>query len=230
MTGDSIPYALCRDNLMLSLFMASLLGIAYIMLCDGNSIVERLKNIFYYTNSGTPYNTRTGISRFGNFLLHFNTILYCTITVTGYMQRCNMIADGEHLLFSVFFATLFLLMLLTKVAIYYIVNITLFTGKQADEWNRTILFTNQISGFLMLPITTTLILYPQTNHVIFWGYIILISVIYIYTLSIRCFNIIFNKSFYFLDIFLYLCAIELVPFALLWQATHQTNLFLMIKF
>ena len=230
MTAESIPYALGTDNLILSLFMASLLSMAYLFQRDGSSIVERVKNIFYYTSSATPYNTRTAISSCGNVILYCNTILYGSIIATGYVLRYNKSDEEGGYRFILSFALLFTLTQLFKLIIYNIVNRVLFNEKQAREWNSIFLFTNQIVGFLILPIAALLILYPQIHSLIFWPSIAIASIIYLYILSIRCFNIIFNKSFYFLDIFLYLCAIEFVPFVILWHVIYRTNLFLMINF
>lgn len=231
MSGTPIPYSIGQDNLILSLFIASLLGGAYVLLRDGASIVERLKKMFYYKGQAVPYNSRAGISTAGNNILYLLLILYSTIIIFGYLQQSGKLQsiESSYIPFAVF-AAISTLFVAAKGVIYEFINNVLFSQEQAREWRESYFFTLQLLSFALLPLVATVILVPSLNNIIFNAYIIIIGIIYLIMLFIRCFNIIFNEKSYFLDIFLYLCAIELLPLCLMWQVIHQTYLFLIINF
>lgn len=231
MSGTPIPYSIGCDNFILSLFIAGLLGGAYVLLRDGGAIVERVKRMFYYKGQATPYNARIGISRTGNTILYILLIIYSTIIIFGYLQqRGQLHTFGASYIPFTIFAAMMLVMLVLKRAVYDIVNIVLFSSAQAREWRESYFFTLKLLPFTLLPLVTTIILAPTISSIIFTAYLLIVGIMWLIMLFIRCFNIIFNEKSYFLDIFLYLCAIELLPLGLMWRAIHQTNLFLIIKF
>ena len=230
MTGEPIPYSIGSDNIILSLFVLSLLMMAYTLMRDGGSIVERIKSMFYYKGQSIPFNTRAGISKTGSFTLYASAVLYASIITFGHLQRGAPDEEKGNLVVFVVVILLFLLFLAAKFLIYEFINRVLFSEKQADEWTLSYFFTIKLSGILLLPLAATLILLPAVFNTFVWAYLAIVGVMYFIVLSLRCFNIIFYKSFYFLDIFLYLCAIELLPLFPLWQVLQQTNQFLMIKF
>lgn len=230
MTGEQIPYFIGNDNVILTLYILSLLAGAYTLMRDGSSIVERIKSMFYYSGQSTPYNNRTGISKTGSFTLYTNTILYATIITFAHLQESIPAEERGNITLFVAIALVFIIFLAIKYIIYEIINRILFSEKQAGEWSLSYFFTIKISCILLLPLATAPILLPTLSNTIVWGYLIVIGTIYTIMLSLRCFNIIFTETFYFLDIFLYLCEIELLPLILLWHAIENTNLFLMIKF
>ncbi len=231
MIGTPIPYSIGCDNFILSLFIASLLGSAYVLLRDGSSIVERLKKMFYYKGQAVPYNSRAGISRTSNYILYILFIFCSTIMIFGYLQLNGKLQAFEtsYIPFAIF-AAISTLFLAAKGIVYEIVNRILFSQEQAREWRESYFFTLLLTSFALLPLVTLVILLPSLNNILFNGYLLIIGIIYLIMLFIRCFNIIFNEKSYFLDIFLYLCAIELLPLGFMWQTIHQTYLFLIIKF
>lgn len=231
MTGAPIPYSLGTDNLVLLLFVLSLLGGAYVSVFYGSSITERIKNMFYYSGQAIPYNTRTDIGGLGNVILYAMVIFYSSITTMGYLKQMGRLHDttSAHIQLLTL-SVIFLLYLPLKRFMYDIVNKILFTKEQAKEWRESYFFTIQLTGFMLLPIAAALILLPHTPHIIYYIYMAIVGIIYLSMLFTRCFNIIFKDNCFFLDIFLYLCAIELAPLALIWRTIDVTNLYKIINF
>ncbi len=231
MSGTPIPYSIGCDNFILSLFIAGLLGGAYVLLRDGAAIVERIKKMFYYKGQAVAYNSRTAMSRTGSTILYILLIIYSTIIIFGYLQQIGQLHTfgASYIPFTIY-AAMILAMLAVKRVVYDIVNNILFSATQAREWRESYFFTLQLLPFALLPLVATIILAPPISSIIFTVYLLFVSIMCLIMLFIRCFNIIFNEKSYFLDIFLYLCAIELLPLGLMWRAIHQTNLFLIIKF
>lgn len=230
MTGEPVPYSIYNDNTILVLYVLSLLMGAYTLMRDGGSILERIKFMLYYSGQSTPYNTRAGISKTGSFTLYTNTILYSTIITFVYMQRALSNEDRGNLIMFAAIVLLYIIFLAIKFIVYETVNRTLFSAKQAHEWSLSYFFTIKTASILLMPLVSALILLPTLSDTFVKIYLAIVGIMFFIVLSLRCFNIIFSKSFYFLDIFLYLCGIELLPLIPLWQVMQRTNLFLMIKF
>lgn len=231
MTGESIPYCISNDNYILLLFILSLIGCTYVSAFNANNIVEKIKNMFYYTGENIPYNTRANIGPVGNTILYTQFILYSAIIGMWYMTQSGKLRDaGEpYIVFTILFL-LFLLYLPIKGIIYAIVNRILFSPQQAKEWHDSYFFTIQLTGIILLPLATMLIILPSVCSIVFYCYLTFVAIIYIIMLFIRCHNIIFKENCYYIDIFLYLCAIEFAPIGLVWRIINETNLFKLIKF
>ena len=230
MTGEPVPYSIYNDNTILVLYVLSLLMGAYTLMRDGGGILERIKFMLYYSGQSTPYNTRAGISKTGSFTLYTNTILYSTIITFVYMQKALSNEDRGNLIMFAAIVLLYIIFLAIKFIVYETVNRTLFSAKQAHEWSLSYFFTIKTASILLMPLVSALILLPTLSDTFVRIYLAIVGIMFFIVLSLRCFNIIFSKTFYFLDIFLYLCAIEVLPLIPLWQVMQRTNLFLMIKF
>ncbi|MBR5335242.1 MAG: DUF4271 domain-containing protein [Bacteroidaceae bacterium] len=230
MTGEPVPYSIYNDNTILVLYVLSLIMGAYTLMRDGGSILERIKFMLYYSGQSTPYNTRAGISKTGSFTLYANTILYSTIITFVYLQKALSNEDRGNLIMFAAIVLLYIIFLAIKFIVYETVNRTLFSAKQAHEWSLSYFFTIKTASILLMPLASALILLPTLSDTFVRIYLAIVGIMFFIVLSLRCFNIIFSKTFYFLDIFLYLCAIELLPLIPLWQVMQRTNLFLMIKF
>ncbi len=229
MTGTPVPYYIGNDNVYLLLYLMNILGMAFLFLANGGAIAERIKGMFYYGKQ--KFDKRYKMSGMENTLLYAQNILFFTITSLAYLQhRGELPLHHKSYIYIISFGVLFSLFLLVKRIAYDIVNLTLFTNKQASEWRESYFFTIQLTGFLLFPLVTAIIFLPGTSPIIYGCYIAFITITYLYMLFTRCFNIIFTKKSAVFNIFLYLCAIELLPLAFLGKAVLAMNSFLTIKF
>ena len=87
MTSAPAPYSMTTDNVIMLLFILNIIGIAYVILLNGPSIVERMKELLYYRHNSTPFNDRTHITRICNALMYAQTIFYlAVITMCAMME------------------------------------------------------------------------------------------------------------------------------------------------
>lgn len=229
MIGTPIPYHIGNDNLFLSLYLINILVVAFMFLANGEAIAERIKGMFYYGKQG--FDKRHRISGLSNILLYTQNILFFTIITLDFLlyNRESSLCHASYI-YIITFGIIFLLFLIVKRIVYDIVNIVLFTSKQAKEWRESYFFTIQLTGFMLFPLVTAIIFIPETPPLVFQCYAALVLFIYLYMLFVRCFNIIFTQKRDVFNIFLYLCAIELLPLAVLGKAILAMNSILTIKF
>ena len=230
MTGTPAPYSMLNDNVIMTLFILNIVGVSYVFLMNGASILERIKCMFYYESKSTPFNDRTHITKICNLLLYSQTIFYAAIVTVGYLQSCGAIEkDSNNTLFLGAYALFTAITILARRAGYDIVNNIMFSKKDADEWRDLYFFTVKLAGFALTPAVIAFLFFPGIHYHYVKIYIILILTAYIYTVTNGLIRIIFKKRRNYLDIFLYLCALEFLPIALVWKLVLQLNEFITTK-
>lgn len=229
MTSTPVPYNITNDNVIMLLFIVNIIGMAYVLMMNGTSIMERAKGIFYYQRNSTPFNDRTHITKICNALMYAQTIFYLTIITLAELQKGGLMLSGNALIYTGAFAIFFILVLLAKKWIYDLVNNILYTKKEAEEFREIYFFTIKILGFVLAPAAIALLFIPalSVNSVNF--YLLLTLAAYIYTMINGLFRIIFTKKGNYLEIFLYLCALEFLPIAMVWKSVLQLSEFITIK-
>ncbi|MBQ8735079.1 MAG: DUF4271 domain-containing protein [Bacteroidaceae bacterium] len=231
MTGSPIPYFFGNDNLLQLLFLLDILGIAYVFVLNGNSILQRIKSLFYYSRNSKPYNNQTHINRLCNIILYGQVIFVLSLLAFAQAQYDHGILYSKktYIYWGVYIG-LFSCMLIFKRVSYDIVNNILFTTQQKREWRNSYFFTLQLLGFILLPLVATFIILPNVPQQTYTTYLTITALICLLMLIKQCKKIIFTKKTSFLDIILYLCTLEIIPIAIFIKAIKEFNLFLTINF
>ena len=215
-----------NDNIILMLLVLNLVGIPYVLLMNGANILERAKCIFYYENKSTPYNDRTHITKICNLLMNFQTIFFATIVTAGYIDgNCFNITRENSITLLGTLAALFTAVFLIKRGVNSIINNILFSKGTSEEWNSFYLFTTKLWGFTLAPAALAILFIPAIPLKYVEYYSILTLVAYICTLIRGVYKIIFAKKCIYVDIFLYLCALEFLPIAMVWKTIQQLGNF-----
>ncbi|MBO5866109.1 MAG: DUF4271 domain-containing protein [Bacteroidaceae bacterium] len=231
MTNALAPYNMTNDNIILLLLIFNLVGISYVLLMNGANILERTKCIFYYENKSNPYNDRTHITKICNSLMDFQTIFYATIVTTAIVdEHCFNITTENAIETIGTIAATFALFLIIKRGLYGIVNNILFSRSVSEEWDSFHLFATKLLGFTLTPAALTILFLPEIPLKFVAIYSILTLLMYLYTIIRGCAKIIFAKKCIYVDIFLYLCALEFLPIAMVWKTIQQLSDFITIKF
>lgn len=227
MTDMPAPYCMINDNVIMSLFIINIIGMSYVLLMNGTNIFETFKSHFYYNRSSAPFNDRTHITRICNMLMYIQTILYSSIIIMNFfMQNSYKITEeNSTLLLGTIMAVIGGVLFLKRIA-YSIVNKILFTANKATEWKGVYLFTIKMTGFALAPAIVTVLFLPYLNINYALYYTILIVIVYVCIIINSLIKIIFTKKRNCLDIFLYLCALEFLPFAMAWKFIEQLSDFI----
>ena len=230
MSDIPAPYCMANDSVIMSLFILNIIGMSYVLMLNGANIFETLKGHFYYNRSTAPFNDRTHIARICNLLMYMQTIFYAGIVAMPFLTHGMQPAGKEEsqLLMGAIMLTTGAALLLKRIA-YYIINNILFTAKETTEWKELFLFTIKLTGFALTPAATTILFLPASYTSFVHYYIILILLAYICIIINSLTKIIFTKKRNYLDIFLYLCALEFLPLAMVWKFLEQLSDFIIIK-
>ena len=230
MTNALAPYCMTNDNIILLLLIFNLVGISYVLLMNGANIIERTKCIFYYENKSTPYNDRTHITKICNLLMNFQIIFYTTIVATAILkEHCINISEENSMQTIGLLAATLSGFFVAKKGIYRIVNKILFPKGVSEEWNSFYFFTTKLWGFTLAPAALAILFIPAISLKYVEIYSILTLIAYLYTIIRGAIKIIFAKKCIYVDIFLYLCALEFLPIAIMLRFILQIGDFITIK-
>ena len=224
MTGIPVPYNFTHDNTIMLLFMINIIGVAYVVTMNGANIIERTKCIFYYENKVTPYSDRTHVTRICNFMMYFQSTFYATIIIAGLLrEHAAATESGSMLIPMLVIAAALVVFFALKGAAFYIVNNTLFSKSTSDEWTSFYFFTMKLIGFILTPAAITVLFFPSISLKCVEFFSILTIIIYLYTTISGLSKIIFTKKRTYLNLFLYLCALDFLPIAIMWKTILQLD-------
>lgn len=230
MTDITAPYCMANDNIVMLLLILNLVGISYVLLMNGANIIERAKCIFYYENKSTPYNDRTHIDKVCNLIMYFQTIFHTAIIAAGVLQGGGKgIVNGSVPITMLAIAVTTTLFLAFKHLLYSLVNLTLFSKKTSAEWNSFYFFTVKLVGFALAPAAIAILFIPSIPLNFVSIYSILVLILHLCTVTSGVLKIIFTKKVIYMELFLYLCALEFLPTAVVWKSILQLDDFITIK-
>ena len=230
MTEALAPYCMINDNRIQLLLILNLVGISYAILMNGANILERTKCFFYHESKKQPHNDRTHITQMCNLAMDYQSVFYAAIVFTAILcSNYHNVPEKEIIKVATTAAAMFTGFAIIKRGIHNIVNGILFSKSTADEWDSFYSFTLRLLGFLLTPAALSILFFPQVSLKYVEFYSILILIAYLYTIINGLNKIIFAKKCIYVDIFLYLCALEFLPCAIVWKTMLQLDDFITIK-
>lgn len=227
--GVAIPYTMRTDPYiaiaLLGCFFISTIIISQIR----RLIISKLKAIFRISAFHTEKETTSEIYA----MLTLNVI--SAMLISFFMSSCaqHFISDTyilptQYHLIGIFLALIFAYKTV-KLLCYSIVNPTFWSGKQNLQYLDSKIFI-EATGVPLLLFIVMLQVYFELSII----YTMLLFVFIELTLKsltfYRCYVIFFRQSRGFFHFFLYLCALEIIPLAVLWTAALMTANILKVNF
>ncbi len=229
--GAPIPYSMRNDNvitaLLLAFFIVSIISFAKVKAF----IIRQAKGFFYSPREGTSEILETaGEMRFQLLLVVLTSILLSLLYYFYTIQTGGdtFLLDSPYELIVIFLGV-FLAYFLLKSISYFFVNYVFFGGKRNEQWIKTFLFIIDIEGVLLFPgvaMVAYLDLSVQNVEIYFLAILIIVKFLTIY----KAYIIFFRQSVVYLQIFLYFCALEIMPLLALWGVLELTTNNIRINF
>ena len=210
------PYRPGHDNLMSSLLMASVVMALVALAFSGKFVVRMSKNFFFAENTRTTAVPDTAAELRNQGLLVLFTCLMLAVFYFSHSMASSSASLpllSRHGLLAIDLGIIGGYFLL-KAAVYQFVNWVFFDRKKIEQWNKALLFLTAMEGLALAPIVLLLIFgdLSMGNALVF----VLIVVFLVKFLTFyKCYLIFFQRFGAFLQIFLYFCALELIPLAVL---------------
>ena len=214
--GDPVPYTIRGDNMFTSLLLICF-AIFIVSLSKARYIIGRqLRHFFYLPHGIDDEVTETGGElRFQLFL----ALLACLLmAITTYQYAIDFVAQtfvlpNDFLLVMIFLAV-FVAYFVLKGGLYSLVNTVFFGNGPNRQWLKTLLFIMATEGVLLFPIVLLVVYFdlPLEKAAYYYGFVFLFTKILAFY---KAWSIFFWQNGLFLQIFLYFCALEIVPLLVL---------------
>jgi len=207
--GDPVPYTVGNDDVitgvLLFCFVLAIVSFAH----SRQYILQQLKNFFYIPRSDS---NRVDLSNKFQLFLNLQTCLLLAIIsflyVTDYVAD-TFILDFPYQLIIIFFGV-FLAYFVGRAFLYKFINTVFFSSKKSKHWTWTQTFITALEGIALFPAVMLLVYFdlPMRNVVYYLIFVLLLTKILTFY---KCWVIFFRQMSVFLQIILYLCALEIIP-------------------
>ena len=229
--GSAIPYRLRGDNGITLLILLCFMLTTVAVKVSSGFIARQIKDFFYVVHSGPKYVDETASEvRFQTLLVLQGVLL---LALFQYMYATHLYGDmliypRQYLLMGMAFAMM-VGHLFFKYLLVTAVNGVFFERTLTAQWLKTQLFILAVGGILVAP---AVLLQVFFNLSVNKAGIYLLCVLMVVKLLLfyKCFIIFFKRLGSFLQFFLYFCALEVVPLALLWGGMLLMSRFLIYNY
>lgn len=228
--GNPVPYTLAGDDIIIGLLLGCFMFIMVGLSVSRQTFFRQMRGFFYLSRRESEI-TPTAVEQNFQTLLLIPAALLAGLVV--YVCQCHFfgMTYSIHpiaLLLGIDILVLVVYFVL-KYILYQMVNWVFFDKKNNEQWNATLCFLTETEGILMLPLLL-LSIYGDMPL----GFL-LISILFVVFLAklltfYECFLIFFKRTRVYVQIFLYLCALELMPLFGLWGVLMTITNSLQIKY
>ncbi len=210
--GDPVPYTLAGDNLITAALLACFVFGTIAMANSRHFILRQVKEFFRAPRTGiTTTITETAAEVWFQLLLGAQTCLLLGIVYFFFSRTFlgDTFTISQYSIIGIYSA-LFAALFLTKALLYLLVGWVFFDAKKTRQWIKSFLFLTAMEGLLLYPATLLLTYFHLSIQAVAIYALSLIVLVEILTLY-KTFIIFFKRMSAFLQIFLYFCALEIIP-------------------
>ena len=210
MAGDPVPYTVRNDNAITGILLFCFVLTLFSFAKSKQYILRQLKDFFYIPHTENP-NAKDPSNKFQIFL-NIQTCLLLGIASYFYISHYItgvFITDSPYELIAIF-SGVFMAYFICRIWIYRIVNAVFFGGKKNKHWSWTLTFITALEGVALFPVVMLQVFFdlPMQNVVYYLIFVLILTKLLTFY---KCWVIFFRQIGFFLQIILYLCALEIVP-------------------
>ena len=212
--GDPVPYMMRADDVLVCFVLLCFIMTTAVFAHSRQAIFYQLKEFFYVPR--TEYADTVAPGNFVLLILNLQTCLLFGITyyfwTTHYIADTYLI-DSPYDLMAVY-AGVFAVYFLMKTIVYQSVNTVFFESKKNKQMVWTLLFVSAMEGIAFFPAIVMQVYFGLSVQTVAY-YFIFVLVTAELLIFYKCWAIFFRQISAFLQIILYLCALEVVPLLIL---------------
>lgn len=229
--GDPVPYTIRGDNMITALLLCCFILALVAFSKSRWFIMRQTKHFFRVQRSGTTVMTETTNEFRFQFFLAAQTSLLLSLVTFFYAQERNsdtFLVSSQYQLIAMFFGV-FAGYFAVKSVLYSFVNWVFFAGRQNAQWMKAFLFMTSVEGVVMFPVVVSQAYFglSMRDTLLYVAAVIILSRL----LSLyKCFLIFFRQKGVYLQIFLYFCALEIIPLLALGGALSVLISYLNVNF
>ena len=217
--GDPVPYQFMNDHFVAAALLVGFMLVAWVISRSHHFLMGQLKNFFRAPVSSQPVAERTESELQGQLFLVFQTCFVVGILFVDFVQeRLPQLFEQAtpHLLLAVGVG-LTALFYGVKISLYDFINTVFFTRQQTQAWKRSYLLSVLLLGLSLLPLALLVVYFNLSHPTLLLLFVCTLGINKLFLLY-KCARIFFKSPLALVHLFLYFCALEIVPQYLLLRA------------
>ncbi len=222
--GEALERSLSSDNILTLLMLLGFVAIATAFGLMQRFVSHQARTFFRVPRNDLGRALLSALELRLQLALVAHTCMQAAVLL--YLCNLNWIAvDGRFFSSHVFTLIFFGVMVgyfVGRALLYTLVDGVFFDGREHKEWMHSMLFISAAEGVFLFPVSLASIyleLSPSTIAIVTLG---VVAVVKLLTFC-KLFVIFFRPLGGYLQFFLYLCTLEIVPLLLLWAGTESVN-------
>lgn len=226
--GDPIPYTAFNDNLVSGLLLACFIVTIVILSAIKHFLRHQLSHFFRVQRGRTTEMNETSTEIKLQFFLALQTSLLIAILALLYIREAGMqLPFNSNQQVIITLTAIAAAYYLLKIILYTVVDTIFFKPQQHSEWLKNFLLLVAMEGIALFPIILMKAYTSITNQAVIIYIMATLGVIKLLTIY-KINSIFFRQPTAILQLFLYLCTLEIVPMALVWGFLQNSTHYLTI--
>lgn len=214
--GDPVPYSVKGDSIITAILLGNFILAAIAFAKSRRFISVQARNFFFESReSKNEIAETTNEIRFQFFLMLQTCLMLSVIAFIYTLERVadTFVLDSQYQLTAIFFGT-FTAYFFMKFIIRTFVNRVFFNRHDNSRWLKSSIFITSMEGVVLFPLVMLLTYFNLSieNAAIYVAVVIISAKI---MALYKCIIIFFKRKSAFLQIFLYFCALEIMPLLLI---------------
>lgn len=214
-----LPYMLRNDNLVTVSLLICLLLLAYSINKTRRQLLQQTKNFFFPPRlKSTSDATENSIEGSARRYMYLQLCLLCSVMLFGYSQNKfdNFLGQLSPRMLLTYYVSGFAAYLLIKRLLVLFVNWIFFPKNKRKVWNDIYSYIISVESIILFPLALAYVYFQisyEKTIVLFIFILITIKLL----LAFKTYFIFFRKSYGHFHLFVYLCALEVMPLLAIWR-------------
>ena len=227
--GDPVPYTVRGDDAITSMLLFCLVATLVTFSVARQHILHQLKGLFYVPRTEKVFSIdpRSGFQVFLSLLTCLLLAIISYFYVTSYVAD-TFVLNEPYEMIAVYFG-IFVAYFMGKAIVYSFVNSVFFGSKKNKQWVWALIFITALQGVALYPAVVLQVYFNLSMQSVVYYFIFVLVLAKILTFY-KCWVIFFRQNSVFLQIILYLCALEIIPLLSLWGGLTMITDVLKVNF
>ena len=209
MQGTELPYIIRNDSNLTIVLLAALMLMLVALAAARPVMGQRLKELF-----SSKEGDDSGLQQQPLFM-HLLALINCMLlAVTAFVMASRMLPESfvekQHLLLVAVLFAVFCTYFIAKFALYTLVNNVFFGTKKSRQWNSCLMTILDFEAVMLMPMVMLLVFSNITTQNAFF-YLVLVLFLNKMLAFYKAWCIFFREKSAYMQIFLYFCALEIMP-------------------
>ena len=218
--GQLLPYAPYRDDLVVGSLLLCMLLLTFVFNKMRKMLHQQAKDFFYKPKEHKSSNSVESVIRKYSRLSFVMLLCFLGgLVMFSYAQQHLHFFPTDvssSTLLSIFVGS-FVIYFLVKHLLSAFVNWIFFPKSKQKLWREGETYLISVETLFLFPLILVVVfLSPKVENIAIVFLTILLTIKFL--LAFKTYQIFFNKSYCLLHLFMYLCALELMPLLALWRA------------